>query len=379
MEIEQLRDEINEIDDELVGLFERRMDVAVRVAQYKRANNVPVLNRGRERQIIDRVTGEVKEDLAIYTKILYSTLFDLSRSYQTSLLSCNSQLEGQIVQAVESTAKLFPQKAVVACQGIEGAYSQQACDKLFSLPNIMYFSSFDSVFGAVANGLCRYGILPIENSSYGSVNEVYDLMKKHSFFIARSLKLKIDHALLSKHGVKLAEVKEIFSHEQAIGQCKNFLSSLEGVKITPVENTAFAAKLVLESGRSDVAAISSQSCAELYGLSVLRADVANSDSNYTRFICISKELEIYPGANKISIMMSLPHSPGALYMAIAKFSALGLNLCKIESRPIAGTDFEFMFYFDMDASIYSPEVLHLLGDFQKECVGFTFLGSYSEG
>ncbi|MEG1180899.1 MAG: chorismate mutase, partial [Oscillospiraceae bacterium] len=177
MEIEQLRDEINEIDDELVGLFERRMDVAVRVAQYKRANNVPVLNRGRERQIIDRVTGEVKEDLAIYTKILYSTLFDLSRSYQTSLLSCNSQLEGQIVQAVESTAKLFPQKAVVACQGIEGAYSQQACDKLFSLPNIMYFSSFDSVFGAVANGLCRYGILPIENSSYGSVNEVYDLMK----------------------------------------------------------------------------------------------------------------------------------------------------------------------------------------------------------
>jgi chorismate mutase/prephenate dehydratase len=144
------------------------------------------------------------------------------------------------------------------------------------------------------------------------------------------------------------------------------------------ENTAVAAKRVAESGRKDLAAISSMACARLYGLSPLQHDIQNSDDNYTRFICIGKELQIFPGANKISLMMAIPHTPGSLYQTVAKFASLGLNICKIESRPILGTDFAFMFYFDIDASVYAPEVLQFLGDLKGYCDPFVFLGAYSE-
>ena len=376
--IAQLRDDINKIDDELVSLFAKRMNTALKIAEYKKENDLPVLNASREREILARVTEKSGDELAMYTKILYSVLFDVSRSYQNLHMANPSKLGETIEKALETTPKCFPQKAVVACQGIEGAYSQQACDKLFSLPSIMYFNRFEGFFQAVAMGMCQYGILPIENSSFGSVNEVYDLMKKYSFFIARSIKLKLNHCLLSKKGVKLSDVKEIYSHEQAIGQCSEFLKSLKDVKVTVCENTAVAAKMVLESGRGDAAAISSLNCAELYGLSVISNEIQNSDNNYTRFICISKNLEIYPGANKISLMMAVPHKPGSLYTMISKFSALGLNLTKLESRPIPGSDFEFMFYFDMDASVYSEDVIKLLSELENGPELFVFLGSYYE-
>jgi len=235
-----------------------------------------------------------------------------------------------------------------------------ACDRIFSLPNILYFRHFEGVFQAVQNGLCRYGILPIENSSYGSVTKVYDLMKKYDFHIAKSLKMLISHALLAKPETRMETITEIVSHEQAIGQCSEFLREHKDIKITVCENTAMAAQMVANSDRTDLAAISSKNCADLYGLTVLNSSIQNSEINYTRFICISKELEIYPGADKISLMLTLPHCPGSLYTTIAKFAALGLNLTKLESRPIPGKDFEFMFYFDFEASIYSEEVIRLL-------------------
>jgi len=246
------------------------------------------------------------------------------------------------------------------------------------LPNILYFRHFEGVFQAVQNGLCRYGILPIENSSYGSVTMVYDLMKKYDFHIAKSLKMLISHSLLAKPDTRMDMIKEIVSHEQAIGQCSEFLRGHKDIKITVCENTAIAAQMVANSDRTDIAAISSKNCADLYGLTVLNDSIQNSEINYTRFICISKELEIYPGADKISLMLTLPHRPGSLYTTIAKFAALGLNLTKLESRPIPGKDFEFMFYFDFDASIYSDEVIRLLCDLEAGPDQFEFLGSYSE-
>ncbi len=242
----------------------------------------------------------------------------------------------------------------------------------------MYFNSFEGVFNAVEKGLCQYGILPIENSSYGSVGTVYDLMRNYNFHIVKSIRLRINHSLLAKPGTKLKDVKEIFSHEQAIGQCGEFLKTLKDVKITICENTARAAKMVAESERDDVAAICSRDCMELYGLESLNNNIQVSDNNYTRFICISKNLEIYPGANKISLMLTLPHRPSSLYHMIAKFAALGVNLTKLESRPVPGSDFEFMFYFDMEASVYSPELVNLLGQLENQPELFVFLGSYSE-
>jgi chorismate mutase/prephenate dehydratase len=377
MELHELRARIDEIDDRIVDLFSSRMDTVLEIAKAKKEAGIPALNRSREREILDRVTGKAPDDLQIYTKILFSMLFDLSRSCQQRILAGKSDIAERIEKALEKTQKIFPSKAVVACQGVEGAYSQIACDKLFALPSIMYFNRFEGVFQAVEKGLCRYGILPIENSSHGSVLEVYDLMKRYSFHIVRSIKLQINHVLLAKPGCRLSDIREIFSHEQALGQCSEFLKKFEG-KVTVCENTAAAAKMVAESPRTDVAAISSGSCAELYGLSTLLDDIQNNSNNYTRFICISKELEIYPGANRVSLMLSVPHRPGALYEVIAKFSALGLNLTKLESRPIPGRDFDFMFYLDMDASVYSPEFIQLLCELGSSPEKFIFLGCYSE-
>ena len=378
MDIQELRKQINEIDVQLVKLFDDRMHVALEIAKYKKENSLPVFDPAREREVLNRQTAAVDDDMAMYVKLLYNTLFDLSRSYQQQYMTQRTELTNRIARAIENTPKLFPKQAIVACQGVEGAYSQQACDKLFSLPSIMYFKRFEGVFQAVESGLCRYGVLPIENSSYGSVTEVYDLMRKYRFSIVRGVRLKIDHRLLAKPGTRLENVKEILSHEQAIGQCSEFLKSMKDVKVTVVENTAVAAQMVSRSDRDDIAAISAPACASLYGLSVLKTDISNSDSNFTRFICIAKDLEIYPDANKMSLMLNVQHKPGALYSMIAKFSALGLNLTKLESRPIAGTDFEFMFYFDLDASIYDEAALKLLCQLDEGPETFTYLGSYSE-
>ena len=378
MDIQELRKQINEIDAALVRNFENRMHVALEIAKYKKENHLPVFDPAREREVLNRQVNAVEEDMGMYVKLLYNTLFDLSRSYQQCYMTQKTELTNHIAQAIAKTPKLFPRQAVVACQGVEGAYSQQACDKLFALPSIMYFKRFEGVFQAVESGLCKYGVLPIENSSYGSVTEVYDLMRKHRFSIVRGVRIKIDHRLLAKPGTKPENIREILSHEQAIGQCSEFLKGLKDVKVTVCENTAMAAQRVSQSDRDDIAAISAPACAQLYGLSVIKSDISNSDSNFTRFICIAKDLEIYPDANKMSLMLNVQHKPGALYNMIAKFSALGLNLTKLESRPIAGTDFEFMFYFDLDASVYDEAALNLLAQLDQGPETFTYLGSYSE-
>lgn len=378
MDLQEARNNINEIDAQLVALFKQRMELSKNIAACKKEANLPVFDRMRERDVLNHVCDQAGGEFEDYVRVLYGTLFDVSRSYQHQLIGSRSELKKTIEEALEKTEQLFPQRAVVACQGVEGAYSQNACDKLFTLPNIMYFNNFQGVFQAVEKGMCRYGILPIENSTAGSVNEVYDLMKKHNFSIVRSIKLRIDHSLLAKKGTKLSEIKEIFSHQQAIDQCSEFLKGLKGVKITVCENTAAAAKMVAESERTDIAAISSGNCAKLYSLSVLSDTVQNNDNNYTRFICISKDMEIYPGADKISLMFSISHKPGALYNVVSRFASLGLNLTKLESRPMPGKDFEFMFYFDLNASVYDPKVLSLLGEFDDEFDQFTFLGAYAE-
>ena len=378
MDMEKLRNEIDEIDDSLVKLFEKRMQSTARLAKHKKEHSVPVSDRTREREIIYRMSGKVAPELAGYTKSLYNTLFDLSKSYQNSLISPESKLASEIKKSLEGSEKLFPERAVVACQGTEGAYSQFACDRMFKYPEIMYVNSFDSVFEAVGRGLCRYGILPLENSTAGSVTAVYELMQKHKFYIVGSIKLCISHSLLAAPGVRLDGVKEIFSHEQALNQCSKFLSELKDVKVTVCANTAEAAKSVADSGRSDCAAICSGDCAELYGLSEITSGISNTENNYTRFICISKELEIYPGASCTSLMVRLPHKRGSLYSVISRFAALGVNLTKLESRPVPGSDFEFMFYFDVDASVYSPELAELITQLENELPGLVYLGSYNE-
>lgn len=376
MDLKDYRAQLDAIDDQMTALFKQRMEIVRHVADYKKETNTPVMASGREREILYRVTGLCGPELEEYTKILYSTILELSRDYQEDRLSTGeSALVAEILAAAERTGE-FPKRAIVACQGAEGAYSQMACDKLFPVSQILYCNRFEGVFRAVEAGMCRYGILPIENSSAGSVTEVYDLMERYNCKIVRSLKLKVEHCLLARPGVQLKDVKEVVAHEQALNQCSEFLKNC-GAKVTVFSNNAAAAKYVSESGRTDIAAIASVNCAGLYGLSVLSDHVANSDHNYTRFICISKQLEVYEGAGKITFVASASHRPGSLYSLIAKFATRGLNICKLESRPIPGKDFEFRFYFDVEASVWNKDTQTVLSQLEKEDF-FTFLGAYSE-
>lgn len=378
MDISEIRKEIDNIDSQLVQLFTNRMDAAAKIADYKRQNGLPIYVPAREREVLQSVAEQAGPDMANYTRVLYSMLFELSRSYQRKRNTESTDLYKRITNSIENTPKLFPQTPMVACQGVEGAYAQIACEKIFKAPLILYFKNFDGVFNAIEQGLCQYGILPIENSTAGSVKKVYDLMIHHNFSIVRTFRLKIDHNLLARPGAKLEDIKEIYSHEQAINQCAGFLKGFPNAKIIPVENTAVAADMVAQSGRTDVAALSSRACEELYGLYCLAASVQDEGNNRTRFICISKNLEIYPGADRTSIMMVLSHKPGALYKVLARMYVLGINVVKLESRPIPDRDFEFMFYFDLETSVYSEEFVQLMCELDDLCEEFKYLGSYSE-
>ena len=374
----QLRDQIDGIDQKLVELFKQRMAVSREVAAYKQEHGLPTLDAGRERALLAKVGSLAGEDLADYTESVFRSIMAASRSYQKQCEGSGSPVYEGIRTALSTTPDLFPQRATVACQGIEGAYSQIACDSIFKSPTILYFDTFDHVFKAVESGMCQYGILPIENSTAGSVNATYDLMTRHNFSIVRSARLKVSHNLLAKAGTGLPDIKEVFSHEQAINQCSAFLSGLKGVKVTVVPNTAVAARMVSQSERRDVAALSSRFCGKTYGLELLRANVQNRDNNYTRFICISQKPEIYPGADRPSLMMPLPHKPGALYHVLSKFYALGINLQKLESRPLPDREFEFMFYFDLECSVYAPEMERLFRDLEEESEQCRYLGTYQE-
>ena len=378
MDITQLRGKIDQIDDQLVRLFTERMDVAAQIADYKKANGLPIFVPAREREKLQDVAEKAGLDMANYTRVLYSMLFELSRSYQSKCTTATTPLYQRITDSIENTPKLFPQTPMVACQGVEGAYAQIACERIFKSPFIMYFKNFEGVFNAIEQGLCQYGILPIENSTAGSVKKVYDLMIHHNFSIVRTFRLKIDHNLLANPGAKLEQITQIYSHEQAINQCAEFLKKFPNAAIIPVENTAVAADMVAKSGRTDVAALSSRACEDLYGLVCLAASVQDEGNNRTRFICISKNLEIYPGSDRTSIMMILSHKPGALYKVLARMYVLGINVVKLESRPIPDRDFEFMFYFDLETSIYSEEFIQLMCELDDLCDEFKYLGSYTE-
>ncbi|MBR4693164.1 MAG: chorismate mutase [Oscillospiraceae bacterium] len=372
------RARIDEIDRELTALFARRMAVAAEIAAHKKEKGLPVQDLRREREKLLAVAEASPEAIREYTPRLYSLILELSRSYQNAVIGRDTALTSRIRAAVEQTPPLFPDRVSVACQGVEGANSQIACDRLFPSASILFFSDFGAVFTAVEKGLCRYGVIPVENSTAGSVNTVYDLMMRHEFSVVRSIRLKVEHNLLARPGVKLEEIREIYSHEQAIAQCSDFLRSLGGVRVIPCENTAAAAKMAAETPDRGVAALSSRLCMRYYNLDCLRESVQDKDNNYTRFIVISRDLEIYPGADRTSLMVTLPHEQGSLYRLLSRFNALGINLLKLESRPLPEREFEFMFYFDLDTPVYSPEFLQLMGELPEACESFHYLGSYRE-
>lgn len=377
LDLEKIREMINSIDDQITELYESRLALCDEVAAYKIQTGKAVLDRSREDRIIERLTSKAAENNRDAVAGLYKRIFEISRARQSAKISGISDFYAAIAEKAKKSTP-FPKEAAVACQGVDGAYSSIACKTLFEEPSAIYFENFESVFKSVSAGLCKYGILPFENSIYGSVSEVYEMLSRFDGHVVRSVKLPIHHALLAKNGASLANIKEVYSHRQAIGQCSIFLSQNKNLKVIPCENTAVAARTVAESGRDDIAAICSLSCAEKYGLSVLKKDLQNSSVNYTMFYCISKEPEIFEGITKTAFMFNIKNEAGSLEGVLSRFSMAGINLTKIESRPIPGKDFEFMFYAEADTDGINDKMLELFTQFENELDFFKFIGAYKE-
>lgn len=377
MDISEIRTRINDVDERLLDSFIERIRLSEEVAKIKQQSGLPLVDRAREREVLQRAQEESGE-YERYAYEFFNATIGLSKARQYELFPQSSAIRAQIDQALAAGEEIFPRTGTIACQGVEGAHAQVACDKLFPRGTVMFVKTFEAVFDAVGSGFCDFGVVPIENSTNGSVRTVYELLQQRGFFIVRVLNLHVTHELLANPDATFEGIREIYSHEQALGQCSAFLASLESnVKVIPCENTAVAAQQVAESGRTDVATISSHSCAKLYGLSVLGDQIMDSENNYTRFVCISKKPAIYAGANKISLILSSENEPGSLYSSLSKLAVRGINMSKLESYPVSGRNFEFAFYMDIEASVREPGVVSMLEELENSSECCIFLGNYS--
>ena len=374
MQIEELRKEIDTVDKELSRLYLKRLSLSLNVGAYKKANGIDVENAKREEEILFNLLKNAEsEEEKLSLMHLYGFIFDESKALQSALIPSSSKQIDAFRSAIKNKKDTFPLSASVACQGVEGAYSESAAKKAFAVSSITYFKSFEAVFSAVQNGLCDYGIVPLENSTVGSVLPVYDALTTNKLYIVRSISLKVGHSLLTKDDS--TPIKTVYSHPQALEQCKSFIKKLGATPVS-TENTALAAKMVKDSPSNDVAAIAGEDCAALYSLKIRNREIQDDIKNTTTFICISRNLEGYKGANKVSLLTSIPHKKGSLASLLSRFYIENLNLTKLVTRPLSGED-GYMFYFDFEGDAEKESTLNLLSNLEKSSQSFAFLGEYS--
>ncbi len=369
MDLTSLRARIDEIDEEILGLFARRMDICRQVGEYKKANNLPVMQGNREQEIISRIRSSAPEGLEDGAALLFQNIMDISKSLQ-NIGMAKDEPRREFPDFLPGSAKK------IACQGTDGAYSEAACKKLFGDTPVEFYHNFEDVFDAAEKGEVDFGILPLENTTIGSIPETYSLMANHDFYINSLVRVEITHCLAAKKGTDISEIKKVYSKEEALSQCSEFLKK-GGFEQMEYANTALSAELVLKSDEK-IACICSEACAEHYGLEILERRIADAYPNYTRFICFSKNLTVSPEADIISVLVTIPHVKGSLNRLLTKFATNGLNLLKIESRSIAGSDFEVMFYLDFAGNCTDPRVSSLIEQLDKDMTYFRFLGNFSE-
>ncbi|MBR1482090.1 MAG: chorismate mutase [Ruminococcus sp.] len=372
-DLPEIRAEIDAIDKELIALFKRRMDCAREVGCYKQANGIPVLNRTREEEVLDRVETAGGE-YGAYARLLYQNIMELSRSLQHNIIHSGDALRQTLAAASDT---IPTDGASVAYQGIRGANSHEAALRLFPDADLRAYPTFSSVFEAVDSGEVRFGVLPVENSTAGSVAAVYDLILKHRSYIVGAFDMKIDYCLGGLRQAEPEDIEIVRSHPQALSQCAEYIEA-HGFEAQSCANTAVAARDVAREKRLNVAAICPYKAAQEYGLKILGDHLQDDKRNTTRFIVISKTLIIPENANKISLCFSLPHVKGSLYGLLCRFNSLGLNLTKIESRPSKTRDFAYLFYLDFTGSVRSESVVELLCQLSAEMPEFSFLGNYFE-
>ena len=376
MDLLELRNEIDKIDSELIPLLLKRMSISEKVAQYKVERGIPVLNEEREQEILNNVAAKCGEQ-GETIKTVFSATMDASRALQHKIIGGGKELR-ELVEKSQIDGKLTANGAPVACQGVDGAYSGITANTLFPDSPVKYYKQFEDVFEAVNKGEAIYGVIPVENSTAGSVHESYDLIMKYRFYVVGAYDLKIEHCLCAKEGTAYENITNVYSHPQALSQCGNFLKNFDFTGIN-FSNTAAAAEYVANSSKRDIGVICSEFAAKKYGLKILKRNVQNNNNNRTRFKKKKKKLVISSDANKISLIFSIADKTGSLYRVLGRFSMAGLNLTKLESRPIENENFNYHFYVDVSGSVKQQSALDLMCALYDELPEFEFLGNFNEG
>lgn len=371
----EIREEIDAIDDQIVKLYEERMELAEEVAEYKILNHKPVFDKEREKNKLDALGAKTHSDFNRHgVRELFDQIMSMSRKKQYQLLT-----EHGIIQESQFSCigELDFQSAKVVFQGVEGAYSQQAMQEYFGKDcDSFHVETWKDAMEAIKNGYADYAVLPIENSSAGIVSENYDLLVEYDNYIVAEQIIKIDHVLVGCADADISDIKTVYSHPQALMQCSDYLEEHRNWEKISIKNTAMAAKKVNDDHDLSQAAIAGRITAELYGLKVLDEAIQNDKNNSTRFIIVSGKKIYRRSANKISICFEIPHESGSLYHMLSHFIYNGLNMTNIQSRPIQGKNWEYRFFIDFEGTFEDDAVQNALRGLSEETTSLKVLGTF---
>ena len=373
-ELDYLRKEINKIDKDLIELFKNRMEIVSKVADYKKRNSIEILDLEREKQILENHLKGQEGYEKRYLKEFLENIMYISRKSQKDIIG-DKHSDKQVYTGNNIDRKADDLK--VGYQGVKCSYSYETCLKHFGKDvNTIGYKSFKDVFDALSKGEIDYGVLPVENSSSGSITDVFDLMRDYDFYVVDESILKIEHNLLAHNTFDISDIKEIYSHPQGFLQCSKFFEKYSEIKQMPYFDTAGSAEYISKEGLRHKACVAGKSAATIYGLNIIFDNINNSDNNYTRFLIIAKEMEIDDKADKISLALSTAHKAGSLYKVMTHFAKNNLNMLKIESRPILNKPWQYFFYIDIEGNVLKDEMKNILNDIKEDCFYYKFLGNY---
>ena len=370
--LNKYRKQIDKIDNKFVKLFERRMDVAKKVGEYKKERGMEIFVPDREKEILKKRTAQIKNsEYKKYASDFFESLMRISRNLQSKIVALNNDT------AVE-TANFSDESLKVAYPGIVGSYSGEALKFFFppKVSNIINTDTFYEVAELVSDGKVDFGVLPFENNSSGAIADTLDLILSKKLHIAGELSLEIKHCLLGTKDSEISDIKEIYSHNQGFLQSQAYLDTLGDVKKIPLDNTAYAAKLVAEGKNKTKAAIASKLCAECYDLKILKENINGNSSNSTRFVIVSNKLTSDKNCDKISAVFTTRHKSGALCDVLAVFAKNAINISHIESRPLKERNFEYAFHIDFDGNLADKNVIGTVDEIKGLGAEFTVLGNY---
>ncbi len=366
MKLDKIRKEIDEIDSAMLNLFEKRMHLSKEVVDYKIKNHMEIFQKDREQEVLEKNLNKLNDkNLYNYARNFILQNMNLSKRYQATFLK-------QEELSFDSVKK---DHLVIGYQGIPGSFSHQAVNTYFKEGKQKHYDSFEDVFKALGNHEIDYGVLPLENSTTGAINDNYDLITEYGFYIVGEQSLSVGQHLLGVKGSHLKDIKKVYSHPQGILQSSHFLHS-HHISSEAYPNTAMAAKMIACLQNKQLGAIASLEAAKLYGLDIIATHIEDDDTNHTRFIIIGRHLESHQEASRISTVFTLRHAVGALYEVMKIVNDHQMNMARIESRPIPHTPWEYYFYMDIDGNLHDPDTLSCIEEIKACTSGFRLLGNY---